>query len=245
MSAPTPAPTPSSAGTPVLTDALRLVRVLFSPGTVFGEIQERPTFWMPFLVVAIANAGISFLMSPFQQRVGQIMAERAGRPAPTTSVLKTVLSLGFSPLTVLIVCAIVGGILYLLVSMFGGQTSYKKMLTVAIFVWPLSLIQQLVTFAVLTSRGGAGAIAGPQDMFVSLGADLLLPTDTQTSYFVRFLLAGIGPLQLWALAITATGLMVMGKAGKGPAWTAAIIYFVIALLLIATIGSFGMKMMGG
>ena len=245
MSAPTSAPAPASTGIPVLTDALRLVRVLFSPGAVFGEIQERPTFWMPFLVVAIANAAVSYLMSPFQLRVGQIMAERAGRPAPTPSVLRSAISLGLSPLGVLILCAIVGGILYLLVSMFGGQTSYKKMLTVAIFVWPIALIQQLVTFAVLSSRGGAGAISGPQDMFVSLGADLLLPADTQTSYFVRFLLAGIGPLQLWSLAITATGLMVLGKVGKGQAWTVAIIYFVIALLLIATLGSFGMKMMGG
>jgi hypothetical protein len=245
MSTPPPAPTPSSTGTPVLTDALRLVRVLFSPGAVFGEIQERPTFWMPFLVVAVANAGLSFLMSPFQQRVGQIMAERAGRPAPTPSVLKTALSLGLSPVGVLLLCAIVGGILYLLVSMVGGQTTYKKMLTVAIFVWPLSLIQQLVTFAVLTSRGGAAAITGPQDMFVSVGADLLLPAAAQTGYFVRFLLAEIGPLELWVLAITATEMMVMGKAGKGPAWTAAIIYFIIALLLIATLGNFGMKMMGG
>ena len=244
MTAPATA-TPSSTDTPFVTDAVRLARALFSPGSVFGEIQDRPTFWRPFFVVAIVNAAVSYLMSPFQQRIGQIMAERAGRPVPTPSMLKTVLGLVFSPLGPLILCAIVGGILYLLVSMLGGQTSYKKMLTVAIFVWPVALIQQLVTFAVLTSRGGASAMSGPQDMFVSLGADLLLPADAQLGYFVKFLLSGIGPLQLWALAVTATGLMVMGKMARGQAWTAAIIYFVIALLFIAGLGSFSMKMMGG
>ena len=244
MTTPTPAPTPSSNDIPVVTDAMRLVRVLFSPGAVFGEIQERPTFWRPFLVVCIVNAVLQFFLRPFQQRIGQLMAERAGRPVPEPSTIKAAIGVVLSPLGPLVLCAIVGGILYLLVSMFGGQTTYKKMLTVAIFTWPITLIQQAASVAVLSVRG-AGSISGPQDLMVQLGADLLLPADAQTGYFVRFLLAGIGPLPIWSLTITAVGLMVLGKTGKSQAWTAAVIFFVIALLLGSGLGAFSMKMIGG
>ena len=249
MSQPTPAstpiPSPSSGGIPIISDAVRLLRVLISPGAVFAEIEERPTFWGPFAIIAVLNAALNFLQAPFQQRIGQLIAERAGRPVPEPTAVRTALTAVISgALGPLVLCAIVGGILYVLVSMFGGQTSYKKMMTVSIFTWPVTLIQLAVTWFVLNSRG-VGSINGPQDLFVSLGADLLLPGDTQIGTFPRLLLAGIGPLPIWKLTLTAVGLMVMGKLGKSQGWTAAIIIYVLAVVVAASIGALSMKMIGG
>lgn len=249
MSSPTPAstpvPTPSSGGIPIVTDAVRLLRVLVSPGAVFAEIQERPTFWGPYAIIAVANVVLNYLQQPFQQRIAQMMTERAGRPfTEPTAVRAIVGSLISGALGPLVLCAIVGGVLYVLVSMFGGQTSYKKMMTVSIFTWPVTLIQLAVTWVVLSSRGAA-SINGPQDMIVSLGADLLLPADATVGNFSRFLLAGIGPLPIWKLAITAIGLMVMGKLGKSQGWTAAIIIYICALLVGAGVAAWGLSMVGG
>ncbi|MFI5280139.1 MAG: YIP1 family protein [Gemmatimonadales bacterium] len=249
MSSPTPAstpvPTPPSGGIPIVSDAVRLLRVLISPGAVFAEIEQRPTFWGPFAVVAILNVVINYFQQPFNQRIGQIMTERAGRPFTEPTAVRTAISavLG-GTLGPLILCLLVGGVLYVLVSVFGGQTTYKKMITVSIFTWPVTLIQLAVTNVVLASRGVA-SINGPQDLFVSLGADLLLAGDTQIGVFPRLLLAGIGPLPIWKLTLTAVGLMVMGKLDKNQGWTAAIIIFVLAVLMTATIGALSMKMMGG
>jgi hypothetical protein len=248
MSQPTPASTPavspSSRGIPIVSDAVRLLRVLISPGAVFAEIQEKPTFWGPFIVIAILNAVLSFLQQPFQQRIGQLMSERAGRPMPEPTMLRTAFSILISPIFPLVLIAVVGGVLYVLVSMFGGQTTFKKMATVALFTWPVTLIQILVSWIVLTNRGIA-SINGPQDMFVSLGADLLLPGDTQIGTFVRLLLAGIGPLPIWKVTITAVGLMVMGKTGKSQGWVAALIIYALALLVAAGVGTLTARMMGG
>ena len=241
--APGTAPSPN-AETPVVTDALRLVRVLFSPGAVFAELSQTPRFWVPWALVSVVTIVINFFQRPFNQRLRELMLERAGRPASTPSAVGNLIGLVTAPLGVLVVCAIVGGILYVIVSSMGGETTFKRILAVAIHVYPLTLIQQALTVAVLTMRGVA-SISGPTDMFVSLGADLLLPQDAQVGNFVRFVLAGIGPLQVWQLAITAFGLMAMAKLGKGPAWTAAIINFVIILCLFAGLGAFGMKMAGG
>jgi hypothetical protein len=235
---------PTANETPVVTDALRLVRVLFSPGAVFAELSQTPRFWVPWAIASVVTIIINWFQRPFQQRIREVMLERAGQPVTPPSAVGTLIGLVTGPLVVLVICAIVAGILYLIVSSMGGETTFKRILSVAIHAYPLTLIQQALTVAVLTMRGVA-SVNGPADMIVSLGADLLLPQDAQVGYFVRFLLAGIGPIQIWQLAITAVGLMAMAKLGKGSAWTAAIINFVILLCLFSALGAVGMKFAGG
>ena len=245
MTAPgSPSAAPASGETPIVSDALRLVRVLFSPGAVFAELNETPRFWWPWAIASVVTIIINWFQRPFQQRIREVVLERAGRPASPPSAVGTAIGLIAGPIGVLVVCAIVAGILYLIVSSLGGESTFKRILTIAIHVYPLTLIQQGLTVAVLMMRGVA-SVNGPMDMFVSLGADLLLPQDAQVGNFVRFVLAGIGPIQIWQLALTAIGLTVMAKLGKGAAWTAAIINFVIILCLFAGLGAFGMKMAGG
>jgi hypothetical protein len=230
--------------TPFVTDVTRLGRVLFSPGEVFGELQERPTFWMPWLVISIVYTVLQFLQQPFQARVREIMLEAANRPVPPQSSLAAMIGLVTSPLTVLVLCALSAAVMFGLMAGLGGETTYKKMLTVVIFTWPLVLLQQALTVVVLTIRG-VGSINTAMDMMVSTGVDLLLPADTTVGYFTRFVLAGIGPVQIWSLAITAVGLMVLGKAGKTQAWVAATVYYVVVLVCLSALGAFGMKFMGG
>ncbi len=237
-------PVSASTDTSFMADAVRLVRVLFSPGAVFGEIQNRPTFWRPWILVSIVSVIITYLQRPFQQRVQSIIMEHAGRPMPADTPLKMVLALCASPIVVLVLMAISAVILYGLASAMGGEVTYKKMLSVVAFSFPPILIQQIITVAVLMTRG-VQSISGPADMFVSLGADLALPADASVGYFTRFVLAGIGPLQIWALVIVAIGVMVMGKTSKGSAWTAAIIHFIILLVAFSALGALGAGMMGG
>ena len=234
---------PARSHVPIVTDAVRLARVLFSPGAVFEEQKDQPTFWAPWLVMSVLWVVLQQLQKPFQARVREIMFERLNRPAPPASAAGNIISMLGGPITVLLICVISAAVLYAITSLVGGETTFKKLLCVSVFAMPVALIIQAVTVVVLTTRG-VNAIAGAEDMFVSLGLDLLLPSSAQPGYFVRFLLAGIGPLQIWSLAITAIGLGVMAKLGKGAAWTAATIYFVVVLLIVSGLGAFGMKMMG-
>ena len=246
MAAPEPQATSAVAYTPVVTDLWRLVRVLFAPRGVFEEQQDKPTFWMPWIVVSLAFAVVQFLQRPFQMRVREMVLQQLGRPVPPAggAAVSLVIGVVTGALTVLILAALTAGILYLLLTVFGGEASFKKMLTVAIFGWPIAILGQLLTFVVLSMRG-VGAINSVWDIFVSYGADVLLPADMQLSAFLRLFLAGIGPLGIWQVAITAIGLGVLGKVGKGGAWTTAIVAFLILLVITALLGSFGMKAAGG
>jgi hypothetical protein len=242
MTEPTPAPTPSSGASP-LADAGRLVRVLFSPGAVYDELKERPSFWVPWIVVSIVYAAINWFQRPFTQRIQAMALEKAGQPVPTPGAVGAIVSVVLTPVGVLVLCAISAGIFYLLVSAMGGETSFKKMLTLVIFVFPITLIQTLLTVIVLHLRG-VESIQSAGDLMVSFGADLLVPNDVQMGYFVRILLMGIGPLAIWSLAIQATGLQALAKLGKGGAWAAALIAYAILLCIGAGFGAWGMKMAG-
>lgn len=139
-------------------------------------------------------------------------------------------------------CVISGAILYGLAAAMGGNTTYKKMLTVSIFTWPVVIIQTAVTAGVLMARG-IESVRGPADMMVSTGLDLLLPAESTMGWFPRLMLAGVGPLQIWGLVLAAVGLMVMGKLSKGAAWAAAIIHYLIILVCVSALGAFGLNMM--
>jgi hypothetical protein len=246
MAAPEPEATAAASYTPIVTDLSRLVRAPFTPGRVFEEQKDSPTFWMPWAILAIVSIVLQFLQRPFQQRVREVLLQQLGRPAPPggAGAVSAVLGAVFGVVTLLALLAISAGVLYLLLMIFGGESRYKKILTVVVFAWPVVILQQVLTFIVLSMRG-LSSINGVWDMFVSFGADLLLPSDAHLGAFARVFLAGIGPLAIWQVAITAVGLTIMGKASKGAAWSVATIGYLIGLLIGSGLAAFGMKMAGG
>jgi len=249
MSAPetTPAAAPSAPYTPFVTDLGRLVRVLFSPGDVFAEQQERPTFWWPFVILGVISVVVQTLQKPFQARVQEIMLAQRGITPPAgagTGIVSLVIGSLVGALFFLIILALTAGILYLLMAAFGGETTFKKMMTVAIFAAPLYVLQQVLVTIILHVRG-LESIHNIWDMIPALGADLLLPSDASVGAFTRVFLGQIGILQIWGVAVTAVGLMVLAKAGKGAAWISAIISFLIVAALASGLASLGIKAAGG
>ncbi len=234
MSAPdTSADAPAPAGTPIVSDLGRLVRVPFSPGAVFSELRERPTVLWPWLLVSVAMMVVVYLGMPFQQRVMEIQA--AGRPIPGWVGY---IGMATVPVVIIVFSALAAGIAYLVVVGMGGETRFKSLLTVNLHASVLGLVQQAVTVAVLMMRG-VDSIRTAADAKVSLGLDLLLPADAAVSPFLAGVLGGIGPISLWGLVITAIGYEVAGRAGKGRAWTAAIVGFLIGVVVAAFFAGMG------
>ena len=246
MAAPQPQAAPSPAYTPVITDLWRLVRAPFVPRTVYEEQQAAPTFWIPWALVCAFFFVLQFLQRPFQQRVRELVLQKLGQPASAggASLAGTLIGIAGTFLTVLVLACIAAGIYYLVLMVFGGQTTYKRMLTVTIFAWPIALLQQLLTYIALSIRG-VDSIQSVWDAQVSFGADLLLPSDTTVSAFLRLFLAGIGPIAIWQLIVTVIGLKTLGKVSTGAAWTAALVAFLVMLVGLAALGAVGMKAAGG
>jgi len=235
MAAPAPQATPASSSyTPVLTDLLRLVRVPFAPGGVFGEQQEKPTFWMPWIVLSVIFGVVSFFALPITLAVAHIAAEARGTPLPPSAVTITEVATVVGPAVgLLIACAIGAVILYFILMVQGATARFKGLMCIQIFAATVTVLQTAITTVMLRMRG-VESIQSQADAQQSLGLDLMLsPEFAQAHRAIAGLMRGIGPFEIWALVLCAIGLMSLEKVPKNKAWTTAVIAFVIGLLIRA------------
>jgi len=241
MAAPEPQATAAPSYTPILTDATRLARVLVSPRAVFDEQREKPTWFLPWLVVAIIVVAFGIWQTPYTQRVIELALEARGTTTQLSpSAMRTQAMIGsvFAPIAFLIFGAISAGILYLILAVTGSTVRYRSMLCAVFFSEAVLPIQYLLQSIILRMRGAPDvAITSVADAQPALGLNLLLPADASSSHFVSALLGGIGPLPIWALIIMVVGIMRLDNVKKGAAWTAALASFVILLLVGAGLAS--------
>ncbi len=236
MAAPAPQAPAAPSRIPFVTDAMRLVRVLYAPGAVFEEQKQAPTWFLPWLVIMIVCVVISFWNLPYSQRTIELAVQALpNAPQMTEAQLRSraMIGLPFLPIVFLIFALLGAGILYLALTVAGGHGRFRSMLSATVFAQVLLPITLLLQGIILRMRGSPSeAITTMMDAQPALGLNVLLTSDSR---FLQTIYAGIGPLQLWALFITAVGVMRLEGTKKGTAWTAAIASFVVLLLIGAAL----------
>ncbi|MGA2383522.1 MAG: YIP1 family protein [Bryobacteraceae bacterium] len=242
MAAPVPPPQAPAATsyTPIVTDFLRLVRLLYAPSAVFEEQQAKPTWFLPWLIIAILCVAIGFWELPYSQRVMELAIQAIpNAPQLTAEQMRSRAMIGLiaTPIIFLILALLNAGILYLAVSVTGASARYKGLLSVSVFAMVMLPITLLLQGIILRMRGApTDAITSVADAQPALGLNVLVSADS-AGKFLSAILAGIGPLPLWGLFITAVGIMHLEKVKKSAAWTAAIATFVVMLLIGAALAS--------
>lgn len=231
-----PEPQAAAKSTPFVTDVLRLIRAPFAPTGVFAEQRDAPTFWMPWLIVSIVFAAVTLLAMPFQIHAMRIAAEASGRPLPPGMEKFAAIGVVATPLATLFFAMAGAVFLWLPLMATGAEVRFRGLMCVTIFAWPIVILQQALNYVVLSIKG-VESVQTMRDLQVSLGLDLLLPTDAHVSAFVRTFLQGIGPLPIWQLIIVAMGLMALEKVSSAKAWTAAIVSYLALLVISAGAGS--------
>lgn len=213
------------------------MRVLYAPSAVFEEQKEKPTWFLPWLVITILCAAIGFWELPYSQRVVELALQavpNAPQLSPEQLRSRAMFGLIATPIVFLILALLGAGILYLAVSIAGGKARYKGLLSVNVFAQVLLPITLILQGVILRMRGAPSeAITSIADAQPALGLNVLV--SAETSRFLFALLAGIGPLPLWGLFITAVGVMHLESVKKSTAWTAAIASFVVMLLIGAAL----------
>lgn len=238
MAAPAPQAPAATSYTPFATDFMRLVRVLYAPSAVFEEQQAKPTWFLPWLIIAILCVVIGFWELPYSQRVMEL-AIQAIPNAPQLSAeqlrSRAMIGLFVTPIIFLILALLNAGILFLAVSITGASARFKGLLSVSVFAMVMLPITLLLQGIILRMRGAPGdAIQTVADAQPALGLNVLVSADS-AGRFVSTILGGIGPLPLWGLFITAVGIMHLEKVKKSAAWTAAVAAFVVMLLIGAAL----------
>ena len=232
MAAPEPQAPAAVAYTPVVTDLLRLIRAPFAPRGVFEEQRDKPTFWLPWIVLSVLFAVVTVIGLPVTLQMARLGAEAKGQPFPASaeSITRIIAVVG-TPIGLLIGVLIGAVVLYLVVMVTGAQARFKGLMTVSLFVAPITLIQTLVTTVALKMRG-VETIQTLADARLTFGLDNLVSAEYAEAHrAIAAVLRGIGPFEIWALVVTAIALAALEKVPGKKAWTAATAAFVVGLVI--------------
>lgn len=214
-----------------------VVKVLYEPAAVFERVRERPNFLMPFLAICAVNIAIYLINMPLMKVAmqAQIAQRPAGGPDPASFVWIGAI---FIPVGIGIAALIGTLLLWVLVSLVGGDGKFRTLLSVWSYAVVPSVILLAIVGAVVLRIQGPEQITSPQDMQPALGLDLLVPGATG---FMGAVLKGINPFSIWTLVLTAIGVSATHRLSKASGYVVASISFLIGLL----IGAFFAGLFGG
>ena len=210
---------------------LDLVRVLYEPAAVFERVREKPKFLLPFVALAVLLMVISYLALPYyRSAMAQQLAQATqANPAAAEAAQKfAFIGVIVAPVVFALVLVITAFVLWVLVSLFGGEAKFVTLLSVATYVAITGIMLQIAGLAVLMLRG-PGAVTSPEDLQPALGLDLLAPGATG---FVAAVLKGINPFSVWGLILTGIGISVTHKLSKGTGYTIATVSLLIGVLVV-------------
>ena len=204
-----------------------LGKVLFEPGAVFARVTEKPRFLMPFIGLSIVQVIVTALNLPIMKAVMQAQAATrpAGGPDPSQFAVIGVFT---APLGIAFYLLIAGFVLWVLVSVMGGEAKFKTLMSVAAYAAVPSLVLLQLIGVIILRLKGVESVTSPLDMQPAVGLDLLMPGATG---FMGAVLKGINPFSIWGLVLTAIGVSTTHKLSKGTGYTVATIVFLLGLML--------------
>lgn len=226
---------------------LDLVRVLFSPSEVYGRVKEAPKILLPLLAVLVVQVLIAVLSLPYvragmrAQAAAQPGAQQFGPGAETAASIAAVVT---GPLFVILLLLVAAFLLWVIVSVLGGDAQFKTLFSVYLYSWVPALLLQLAGVVVLMLKGPEG-ITSMQDLQPSLGLDLFLAPMMELGAFMTALLRSVNPFSIWQIVLVAIGVRVTHNVEKGTATSAAIVQWLILSVLGAGLAALGAGARGG
>lgn len=212
---------------------LDLLKVLYEPGEVFQRVAQKPSFLMPFIGISIVQIVIGLVNLPFMKAAMQAQMAQAPAGAPDPSRFAAI-GLIFVPIAIAIALLIGGLLLWVLVSIVGGEGKFGTLLSVATYASVPSVILLSIVGVVILNLQGAQGLTSPQDMQPAVGLDLLVPG---AKGFMGAVLKGVNPFSIWGLVLTAIGVSTTHRLSKGSGYVVATLSFAVGVLIAGVFGA--------
>lgn len=216
---------------------LDVFRVLVEPTPVFERVREKPRFLAPYAVLAVVQLALGVVNLPYLKAgITASMAGRqvpAGGPDPANFAFIGVIAV---PIVLILVFLLSALILWVLVSIFGGEGKFGTLLSVTTYASVPAVVLLSIIGSIVLRLKGVEAMTSPQDLQPALGLDLLAPSVTG---FLGAVLKAINPFSIWGLVLTAIGVSVTHQLPRNTSYTVATISFVIGTLLAGAFSGMG------
>lgn len=210
---------------------LDLFRVLYEPGAVFERLRDRPRILVPMISIVVMTLVLGFVAKPyFEAALGAMMAQQAqGAASPmnpgTMATIQIVSASAFMPVVILIGA----GILWVSVSLFGVDASYRKLLSIQSHAMIL-YVAQLVAGIVVLSMQGVESVTSVADLQPAFGLDLLMPN---AKGYLGAVVKGVNVFSIWGVVVQGIGITRTHNTSRETGYGAASAAFVVALLVFS------------
>jgi len=222
----------------------KIIDLYFSPGRVFRGLKEKPEWIVPLIVVLIVLAIISLLTISstrdlISARQEEAMKERGmtdeqielARKISSGPILFASAGIG-SIITTLIILLIFAGILNVLVTMLGGEGSFKSVFSVISYSALVKIPGNTLRFILILLK---------HSLDVSTSFTLFFP-GLATNSFAYKLLNGFDFFILWEMALVAYGISITNNLKKENAYVLVFALWIASIFLGLGLGSvFGYK----
>ncbi len=215
----------------------RIAGVLWSPAAAFAEIVSRPDFLIALLLIAALAFVASFLISPhmdmetslrgqLEQRGGLTEAEidRAVGIALKMRRLNSTLASLATPAIILIVA----GVYTLALQLFGGDATFRQILSVTVYAWMPVAVQSILRTAVILPRG----MMSPEEILRVLKSNPGAFLDPSASPALKTILSSLDLFYIWTLILLILGYTVASKLTRKTVATIVVSVWLVVVLAI-------------
>ncbi|HEY7728946.1 MAG TPA: YIP1 family protein, partial [Candidatus Eisenbacteria bacterium] len=220
---------PPAEPPPAGSSASPLWRIFTSPRSLFESLRARPRFWLPLIVVIVAQivmAGLIVRSDAVRERAITKMEERGMPPERLEAMeraLESPLVIGIQSLSggvvFVFVLLLAAGLAYFVGNLLlGAQATFKHYFCASVFASVIGLVDHLAITVQTLLKGTTSVMSG-------LGA--FVPGDPNAVVYAIDSLTD--PLGLWAWFIQALGIGIFTRKGLGVGILATLPAFLIAV----------------
>jgi hypothetical protein len=208
--------------------ASKILNMFFEPKRVFESLKIKPTWLVPFIIVALLGIGFFYSTYPYimNQQVERIkdndkipeeqkqviidkMTERTHPP---------VWQLFLAPLGTIVVLVAVAGILFFVFNVIlGGDSSFRRVFSVYCYSSLIAVPAMIVKYPLIMMK---------KDLNVQTSLALLLSADSKNSFLYSFL-SSFDIFTIWQLILVSMGMGILYRYSTKKAFTATCILWII------------------
>lgn len=210
----------------------KIVNIFFEPRKVFESLKIKPTWLVPFIIVALLGMVFYYFAYPMimSEQIGKIEANEKIRAAQKEAIIERmqemehppVWQLGITPIGVLIYFAMASAILFFVFNvLLGGDSTFRE-------VFSVYLYSALVGIPATAVKLPLTLVKKTADVQTSLA--LLLSPDVKETFLYR-ILSSFDIFVIWQVILVSLGLAVVYKFTPKKSYTTVFVLWIVWIFL--------------
>jgi hypothetical protein len=216
----------------------KVINIFFEPRKVFESLKVKPTWLVPFIIVALLGMGSFYFTFPYimDQQVERIMENERIPEQQKESIVEQLKEkthpplwqLAIAPAGSLVVLVVVAAVLFFVFNvLLGGDSTFRRIFSVYCYSSLIAIPALIVKFPLIMTK---------HTLDIQTSLAVLLSPESKGS-FVHSILSSFDIFTIWQVILVSLGMGVMYKYSTQKALTTVAILWIIWILAKSVLSS--------